>query len=97
MAEKQYSPEDQRKMAQDRFHELKSKGIIDAPRITDIVPMHPEGLNGSLTEMLKDSSATQDQSQSCIERGKETLKQRQAESKEQMERKQEERKKGSYD
>lgn len=97
MAEKRYSESDQRKIAQERFQKLKDKGCIDAPRITDVVPMHPQGINGALGEMLKDTNATQDQSQACIEHGKETLEQRKKESKEQMERKQEARKKGSYD
>ena len=94
MAEKRYSASDQRKMAQEKFQRLKEKGAIDAPRITYIVPLHPGGLDASLGEMLKDTNATQDQSQACLERGKETLKERVKESKEQMERKQEARDKG---
>jgi hypothetical protein len=94
MASRRYSKRDQQRIIQDKMAELRERKIADAQTI---YPMHPGGSVGALNEMLKDPSFTRDQSQAWIGQGQETMKERERDSKEFRERREEERQKGSYE
>jgi hypothetical protein len=68
MAEKRYSPEDERKRTADRLDSLRGKGI-DA---RDVHPLHPGGMGEVLRQMESDPAAFRDQSQAQTERNTES-------------------------
>jgi hypothetical protein len=86
---------DAMKRQADLHAELRERKIVDAPQVTDIIPVSP-GMNREQTmkEMLKNASSTRDMSQESIGRGKETMKIREQEGKVQAEIKKDLRKKG---
>lgn len=70
MASKRYSAKDEIKRAQDKVHELRERKILDVRNVKDVKPLHPGGLNFVLDNMLKNASATRDQSQKQTEENK---------------------------
>jgi hypothetical protein len=69
MAEKRYSPEDQKKLQRDVFADLRAKGV-DA---VDGKILHPGGIQEGLKDMTKDMGYLKDQSQSQTEANREKM------------------------
>jgi len=67
---KRYSQSDQQKMATDKMHELRERGLADVHQTKDICVLHPGGLNVALDTMLSEPNATKDQTQEQIGAGK---------------------------
>lgn len=89
---KRYSPADQQKILQDRIQELRAKGAD----VQSITSTHPGGMQETLRQMKKDEKFVIAQAQEQ-QGDKSSLRQREKESQEMMERRQDERKKGSYE
>jgi len=81
------------KMAREHLQELRERKIVDVNKLSDIRPLQGTTLD-VMKHMLENASEVKDQSAKQIEKGKQTLKKRKAESQEQVERKHEARKKG---
>lgn len=79
---KRYRKEaDQEKLREEQVLKLRGRGVD----IQAITPLHPGGLDGALEEMLKEKDYTADQSMAYTQHNRETLKQRELDSKGMME------------